>query len=203
MTRSVELCVEVQESLDILVVTKRLLLVVPLSSEMMATTTDESFEEFFQAEYPGVCRALWLGMGDRFDPEDAAQEAFARAFRKWDIVSRLDRPATWVFVVAVREARRQRRRRDRSPSTFPLETENQDHAAGVATQLTIMAALGQLGPRQRLAIALRYHADLPVKQIAKVMQCREGTVKATLHAALAHLRTLPLDDRATTEVEND
>jgi DNA-directed RNA polymerase specialized sigma24 family protein len=42
-----------------------------------------------------------------------------------------------------------------------------------------------------------------VKQVAKVMQCREGTVKATLHAALGHLRTLPLDDRTTTEVDND
>jgi RNA polymerase sigma-70 factor (ECF subfamily) len=170
---------------------------------MMATTTDESFEEFFQAEYPGVCRALWLGMGDCFDPEDAAQEAFARAFRKWNVISRLDRPATWVFVVAVREARRQQRRRDRSPSTDRLETASRDHAAGVATQLTIMAALAELAPRQRLAIVLRYHADLPVKQIAKVMQCREGTVKATLHAAVAHLRTFPLDDRTTTEVEHD
>jgi RNA polymerase sigma factor (sigma-70 family) len=170
---------------------------------MMATTTDESFEEFFEAQYPGICRALWLGMGDRCEPEDAAQGAFARAFRKWKAVSRLDRPATWVFVVAVREARRQQRRRDRSASTFPLETESQDPAAGVATHLTIMAALGQLAPRQRLAIVLRYHADLPVKQIAKVMQCREGTVKATLHAALAHLRTLHLDDRTTSEVDND
>ena len=170
---------------------------------MMPTTTDKSFEEFFQVEYPGVCRALWLGMGDRFDPEDAAQEAFARAFRKWNVVSRLERPATWVFVVAVREARRQQRRRDRSPSSYPLETENRDHAAGVATQLTIVAALGQLAPRQRLAIVLRYYADLPIKQIAKIMQCREGTVKATLHTAVAHLRTLPLNDRTTTEVDND
>lgn len=169
----------------------------------MATTTDESFKEFFQAEYPGVCRALWLGMGGRFDPEDAAQEAFARAFRKWNAVSRLDRPATWVFVVAVREARRQQRRRDRSPSVHPSEAASRDHAPGIATHMTIMAALGQLAPRQRLAIVLRYHADLPVKQIAKVMQCREGTVKATLHAAVAHLRTFPLDDRTTTEVDRD
>ncbi len=168
----------------------------------MATTT-ESFEEFFQVQYPRICRALWLGMGDHCDPEDAAQEAFARAFRKWNVVSRLDRPATWVFVVAVREARRQQRRRDRSPSALPSGTESQDPAAGVATHLAIMTALGQLAPRQRLAIVLRYHADLPVKQVAKVMQCREGTVKATLHAALAHLRTLPLDDRTTTEVDND
>jgi RNA polymerase sigma-70 factor (ECF subfamily) len=170
---------------------------------MMAPTTDESFEEFFQVQYPRICRALWLGVGDRCEPEDAAQEAFARAFRKWNLVSRLDRPATWVYVVAVREARRQQRRRDRSRSTFPAVTEIQDPTGRVATHLAIVAALGHLTPRQRLAIVLRFHADLSVKQIAEVMQCREGTVKATLHAALAHLRILPLDDNTTSEVDND
>ena len=168
----------------------------------MATTTEDSFERFFEAEYAGICRALWLGLGDGCDPEDAAQEAFTRAFQKWNALSRLDRPATWVFVVAVREARRQQRRRNRVPPDSPRESEHLDPAIGVASRLTIVAALGQLAPRQRLAITLRYYADLPVKQIARAMQCREGTVKATLHTALARLRTLPLEDRTTTEVEN-
>ena len=169
---------------------------------MMATTTEDSFERFFETEYAGICRALWLGLGDGCDPEDAAQEAFARAFQKWHAISRLDRPATWVFVVAVREARRQQRRRNRVPSGSPWEPEHLDPSTGIASRLTVVAALGQLAPRQRLAITLRYYSDLPVKQIAKAMQCREGTVKATLHAALVRLRTLPLEDRPTTEVEN-
>jgi len=69
--------------------------------------------------------------------------------------------------------------------------------------MVIVAALGHLAPRQRMAIVLRYYADLPVKQIAKAMQCREGTVKATLHAALGILRTLQLDVPTTTEVTDD
>jgi DNA-directed RNA polymerase specialized sigma24 family protein len=85
---------------------------------MMAPTPDDSFDQFFEAQYQGICRALWLGLGEGCDPEDAAQEAFARAFQKWNAVSRLDRPATWVFVVAVRQARRNQRRRERSPKTF-------------------------------------------------------------------------------------
>jgi RNA polymerase sigma factor (sigma-70 family) len=168
----------------------------------MMATTEDAFERFFEAEYAGICRALWMGLGDGCDPEDAAQEAFARAFQKWPAVSRLDRPATWVFVVAVREARKQQRRRNHVPSGSPRESQHLDPATGVASRLTIVAALGQLAPRQRLAITLRYYADLPVKQIAKAMQCREGTVKATLHAALVRLRTLPLEDRTTNEVEN-
>lgn len=169
----------------------------------MVPTTDDDFERFFEDHYAGICRALWLGLGHGCDPEDAAQEAFVRAFQKWRVVSRLDRPATWVFVVAVREARRQQRRRERIGSSLPGSPASPDPTADVASQLAIMAALGQLAPRQRMAIVLRYHADLPVKQIARAMQCREGTVKATLHAALGRLRTLPLDDRTTTEVHDE
>ena len=163
-------------------------------------TTDDTFEQFFEDHYVGICRSLWLGLGAGFDPEDAAQEAFARAFQKWHVVSRLDRPATWVFVVAVREARSQRRV---SSAVAPSGPGDLDPTASTTTHLTIMAALDQLAPRQRMAIVLRFHADLPVKQIAKAMHCREGTMKATLHAALGHLRTLPLDDRMTTEVDDD
>ena len=35
---------------------------------------------------------------------------------------------------------------------------------------------------------LRYVADLPIAEIAEVMGCATGTVKATLHQALAHMR---------------
>ena len=168
----------------------------------MATTSDNSFDQFFEAQYPGICRALWLGLGDGCEPEDAAQEAFSRAFQKWSAVSRLDRPATWVFVVAVRQARRHQRRRDRSLVVSVWGTEGPEPTESIASRLSIVAALGQLAPRQRLAIVLRYYADLSVKDIAKAMKCREGTVKATIHAAHGRLRTLLLDDRSATEVDN-
>lgn len=169
----------------------------------MVATTDDTFEQFFASHYAGICRALWLGLGDGSDPEDAAQEAFARAFQKWPAVSRLDRPATWVFVVAVREGRRQQRRRDRSSSVSSWMPGHPDLTTAVASHLSVVAALSQLAPRQRMAVVLRFYADLPVKEIAKAMQCREGTVKATLHAALGRLRTLLLDDRTITEVADD
>jgi RNA polymerase sigma factor (sigma-70 family) len=165
----------------------------------MATTSDESFEEFFEAEYPGICRALWLGLGDGSELEDAAQEAFARAFRKWSTVSRLDRPATWVYVVAVRHARR---RRTRLLKISVVASEPHDPIESIASRLSIMTALDQLAPRQRLAIVLRYYADLSVSDIARAMRCREGTVKATIHVAHDRLRAILSDDRTTTERDN-
>lgn len=169
---------------------------------MMASTPDHSFEQFFEAQYPGICRALWLGFGEGCDPDDAAQDAFARAFQKWSAVSRLDRPATWVFVVAVRQARRNVRRRHRSMGDSVWATEPPQPSDDVASRLSIVAALDELAPRQRLAIVLRYYADLSVRDIAKAMTCREGTVKATIHTAHDRLRTILSNDLTISEIDN-
>src|SRR5579863_5075900 len=119
---------------------------------MMASTPDQSFERFFEAQYAGICRALWLGLGEGCDPESAAQDAFARAFQKWSSVSCLDRPATWVFVVAVRQARRNERRFGLSRRGSSVTIDTSDPTESVASRLAIVNALRQLAPRQRLAI---------------------------------------------------
>lgn len=167
------------------------------------STTEDDFTPFFAAHYPSVCRALWLAVGDGYDPEDAAQEAFARAFRKWRTIRRMDRPGTWVFVVAIREARRQERRRSNGSSTLLDESDRSDPTSSVDSRLMITTALNELPPRQRMAVVLRYYADLPVKDIARAMKCREGTISATIHAALVRLRTSPLADHTTTGVDHD
>lgn len=165
----------------------------------MANTSYESFEQFFEAEYPGICRALWLGLGEGSEIEDAAQEAFSRAFRKWSTVSRLDRPATWVYVVAVRHARR---RPDRHLAVSVSRSEPLDPFESIASRISIVTALERLAPRQRLAIVLRYYSDLSVRDIARAMKCREGTVKATIHAAHDRLRPILSNDRINTERDN-
>jgi len=47
--------------------------------------------------------------------------------------------------------------------------------------------------RQREALLLRYVSQLTIPEIAKVMGCAEGTVKATLHAAISKA-SLPVKD---------
>jgi RNA polymerase sigma factor (sigma-70 family) len=45
-----------------------------------------------------------------------------------------------------------------------------------------------LPERQRLVLFLRYYADLDYAAIAAILEIKEGTVGATLHAAHASLR---------------
>ena len=152
----------------------------------------DGFDEFFATHYRGVVTALEFAVLDRSLAEDAAQEAFVRALRRWRTVAHTDRPATWVYVVAMHEARRQLRRRMRQPRDIAKGNVT-DVAVAVTEGVPLRDALARLPPRQRQAVTLRFLADLPVADIARAMGCKQGTVKSTLHAALTSLR-VELDD---------
>ena len=155
-----------------------------------------SFEAFYDENYDAVRRSLYAAFRDAHLAEEAAQESFTRAYMHWRRVSQMDRPDGWVYVVAVRVAARRR------PSVAIPETRvsERDIADAVVTQETLRSAIDRLPERQRLAIVLRYLADLPVVDVAAAMGCAAGTVKSTLHAALARLQ-IGLDE--TEEVELD
>jgi RNA polymerase sigma-70 factor (ECF subfamily) len=55
-------------------------------------------------------------------------------------------------------------------------------------RLTVQAAVGRLGDRDRELIALRYGADLKVREIAELLGERTNTVEVALHRALGRLR---------------
>ena len=69
----------------------------------------ESFEAFFAEQYESVFRGLSVAFRDHLLAEEAAQEAFTRAYVRWDRVKGMERPAGWVYVVAVRVALKRRR----------------------------------------------------------------------------------------------
>ena len=67
--------------------------------------------------------------------------------------------------------------------------------------MAVRSALGSLPNRQRAVLVLRVFDDLSEAQVAQVLDCAVGTVKATLAHAVARLREDPrlagLMDRET------
>ncbi len=146
------------------------------------------FEEFVAEHYSDVLRTVALASGDRARAEDAVQEAFLKAFRKWRSVRSMTKPEAWVLVVAINAERRSWRRAPIVASRDVDGVSVRDHAGLVTTAVTVRDVLAQLTARQRTAVVLRYLADLPLAEIASALGCAEGTVKATLHQALSKLR---------------
>ncbi len=154
----------------------------------------ESFEAFFDAHYDEVVRALVLIVGDGGRAEDAAQEAFAQALRRWSRVRVMARPVGWVIVVGVNRLKRWMARAERvHPDVTPDDrlariAGQRDHTDDVVAGRELRDALARLAPRQRATVVLRYLCDLPTADVAEALGCSPGTVKSALHQALTNLR---------------
>jgi RNA polymerase sigma-70 factor (ECF subfamily) len=145
------------------------------------------FVQLYQAEHDKVFRATWAFCGDREVAEDATQEAFVRALERWPRLREQPWVTGWITSTALNAARRLQRRRRwlHWVETAPVKAAMGVDAAGAVELWQVVRALPR---RQREAVTLHYLADLPVAEVARLMGCREGTVKAHLAHARKALR---------------
>ncbi len=142
-----------------------------------------SFEDFYVRERAAVIGLAYALSGNRWVAEDLAQDAFLAAHRNWDRVSNYEQPAAWIRRVLSNLAVSAFRRRTvevkglarmalGSPSSLP-ELSVDDAA--------FWKAVRSLPRRQAQVIALHYLEDLPIAQIAQILEIAPGTVKKHLH----------------------
>jgi RNA polymerase sigma factor (sigma-70 family) len=155
----------------------------------------EPFDVFYRRELPRLV-AFAAALSGSSSADDIAQEAMLAAYRRWDVVARLDLPAAWVRRVCANravsvlrqravEARALLRLGSRRPAAEPLAHEHE----------TFWAEVRQLPRRQAQVIALHYIYDLGVAEVAATLGCAEGTVKVHLSRGRAAL-ALRLDPSA-------
>lgn len=147
------------------------------------------FATFFASQSDPLVRFCWLLTLDRDAAADLAQEVMERALRDWDRLGGPGQnPTGWTRTVAVNlhhsRWRRMRRLADRLPR---LVTSARSEPDAIADP-DLAVALASLAPRQRQVVALRYWADLPLRDCADEMGVSLGSVKQHLsraHATLA------------------
>jgi RNA polymerase sigma-70 factor (ECF subfamily) len=141
-------------------------------------------------------RTAYLVVGEVAEAEDAAQEAFVKAYRALD---RFDEGAPfrpWLLRIVGNTARNRRRARGRrmglqlraeaaadrgtapSPEAIVLDIER---------RRALLDAVNALRPEDRLVIGARYFLDLPEAEIAALAGVAPGTVKSRLFRARARL----------------
>lgn len=148
---------------------------------------DDRFNELAGIAY----RAAFRILGDREDARDVAQEALARAYARWSVVE--PHAAPWVARVAGNEALSITRRRASRQRHRPSSVEQSDPTDRVHERRRLVEALAALPRRQRDTVLLRYVADLPESDVARLLGCSVGTVKSQTHRALHRLRPLLAD----------
>jgi RNA polymerase sigma-70 factor (ECF subfamily) len=131
-------------------------------------------------------------LGNSEDAEDAAQEAFLRAFkaiRRYDPKRKF---ASWLLSIAANyciDQHRRSRLQFISLEDSP-EADLGDKAAGPAarmlqreTQDELQSLLAGLEPRDRAAIILYYWHELPYEEIAEQLSMSQSALKSRLHRA--------------------
>jgi len=138
-----------------------------------------------------VCRRV---LGNPDDALDATQEALLAIARRIETFDGRSRFTTWCYRVATNAALDEARRRGRRPAPVDIVPEPRARAGliddAVADQLDVDAALAQLSPEHRAAVALRDLVGLDYAEIAAVLGIPPGTVRSRIargRAAMAEL----------------
>jgi RNA polymerase sigma factor (sigma-70 family) len=133
------------------------------------------------ADFRRVATAI---VGDVERGSDAVQEAFGKALRKRKSFRGDGSLEGWLWRLVVNEAKDELRAARRGPVPVSLSA----NGSTTHEDARLAAAIAALPERQRLAIFLRYYADLDYASIAEALGVKGGTVAAALNAAHDNLR---------------
>ena len=159
------------------------------------------FDVWYRTERRRVYASVFVLCGDADTARDATDEAFVRALERWSRVREMVSPGAWVQTVAINQMRRVKRRRALELVRLRRRTTaSVEHL--VVSDDSVWEAVRRLPHRQRVAVALRYVADLPEAEIAQALGISRGTVASTLAAARARLALELAPDATDAEVSD-
>jgi RNA polymerase sigma factor (sigma-70 family) len=157
-----------------------------------------AFGELVQRYQEVAFRTAYLVTGDAAEAEDAAQDAFVKAYNALDRFRAGEPFRPWLLQIVANEARNRRKAAGRR-ATLALRAEQNPlrGEAAPSPEGTVLAAeqrrvlldaLGELRDEDRLVLAYRYFLELDEAEMAEAMSCARGTVKSRLSRALGRLR---------------
>lgn len=138
--------------------------------------------------------------GDRDRAAEATQEAFLRAFERFDTLREPEKFSVWVGSIAINSARDifRRQRREILSDTETLEAVDLLETAGDpedrichSEQVQILReAVSKLPLDSRAVVVMHYLQEQGVADIARTLGIPEGTVKSRLYHARSLLRKM-------------
>jgi RNA polymerase sigma-70 factor, ECF subfamily len=160
-----------------------------------ATPTDArraAFEALIAEELDGAYRLAGVILGDRWQAEDVAHDAVVQAWLRFGSLRDADRFRAWFGRILVNLCRDRLRERSRRPIavTTIVERPVEDRTAAVDDRLLLDRAFAGLSPDHRVALVLRFYADLSVDAIAELVGVPSGTVKSRIHVAVERMRAV-------------
>lgn len=139
----------------------------------------------------GLTAFAYLVCGDRGRAEDLVQDTFLAMYRRFGELLDIDAPVAYARRAIVNAHVSVARRKITGATVLGVVPDRGVDAVDFAEQDAMWRAIATLPDRQRHVLVLRYYADLPDPEIARTLDCREGTVRSLAARAFAALREHP------------
>lgn len=168
----------------------------------------DAFAELVKRHGTGLLGYLLKVTDDRQTAEDIFQETFLKVHHKADKL-KTENFKSWLYKIATnlvidrhRASARLRTAElhtavcgdDSTADIYDLVADKApgpgEAVAAVETAQAVRQALAALPPRQKMTLVLAYYQQLSYRQVAEIMDCSVGTVKAQMFKALKKLATI-------------
>ena len=163
----------------------------------------EAFQILVETHQLAVLGTVSEMLGSPSEAEDIAQQVFLRI---WKAAPRYEPTAkftTWMFTITRNLVFNETKRRLRKPTVSVEEREGENHqvlpdthalspdknALHAELENAVEKAIQDLPEKQRIAVILRQHQEMPYVEIGKIISVSEPGVKGILNRARTQLRT--------------
>jgi RNA polymerase sigma-70 factor, ECF subfamily len=163
---------------------------------LLAQSGDKaSLNELLQIVQMPLFRYIYRLVGEQSLAEDVLQEVFFIIYRKLKWLENPNLFRAWAYRIASREAFRQLKkekkwveqiRDEEILETIQAEVSDEIYAPELIAKIPEM--LEKLSPASRAVLWLHYFEEMPLSQVAEILDIHLGTVKSRLNYGLEVLR---------------
>ncbi|MBO7610239.1 MAG: RNA polymerase sigma factor [Muribaculaceae bacterium] len=155
----------------------------------------QAFGQLVEA-YQSSVRRFFLNLtaGDAALSDDLSQETFIKAYVNLRAFKGVASFSTWLYRIGYNEfythcRRTHEERLDDTVGIVTLMGGSNASNDALEANLTVQEAMSRLSDTERAVVTLFYIEDKPLKQVARIMNLPEGTVKSHLHRAKSRMTT--------------
>ncbi|WP_415957583.1 SigE family RNA polymerase sigma factor [Streptomyces sp. 021-4] len=161
-----------------------------------------AFEDYVRTRQEALLRSARRLVPDPVDAQDLLQTALVRTYGRWDGIADKSLADAYLrrVMINTRTEWWRARKLDEVPTEQLPDASVDDGSEQRADRALLMDILQILAPKQRSVVVLRHWEQMSTEETAAALGMSAGTVKSTLHRALARLRQ-ELESRELTSRE--
>lgn len=151
----------------------------------MAKMTKEVFARYIEQYTLNMYRLAFSILRNSQDAEDAVSEAVLHAYEKLGTLKKEESFKPWILQITANESRKIYARNKLSPA---VEWQDNLSPSFYDDYHELWDTVMNLEQAYRDVVILFYYEQMSLREIGKILHCKEGTVKSRLYRAKEKLR---------------